>query len=302
VQIVQQNGIELIVSANILPSFMASVFSKIPIVYDYSDYLEESASIYYSNSVLKILLQSTTRTLTNFNLNSAICVTTVTHLFKKYLKSIGVKNIHIIPNGVAIDLLKPIHAERAKNLLNIEGTVIGYVGSLEYWLDLETVLYALAVLMKKTNEFRDLKLLLVGVSLYTDYSRYLKRIASELGIANKIIFTGAVEYQKLALYISAMDVCINPRKPILLNKLTIGGKVFDYLACGKPVLSSNTPALAQLFTEKDGVFCYNSKSELIKMLQKVLKCNHDAHQYRAVASKYDWNIIASKFENVLKKV
>ena len=51
--------------------------------------------------------------------------------------------------------------EQAKKSLGLKGTVLGYVGSLEHWVDLETVVSALPHL--------DATLLVVGPGLFTDY-------------------------------------------------------------------------------------------------------------------------------------
>ena len=63
-------------------------------------------------------------------------------------------------------------------------------------------------------------------------------MAEELGVIDRVVFTGAVKYQDLSRYISAMDIGLNPLKMMKKNEYAAGGKVFNYLSCGRPVLSN----------------------------------------------------------------
>jgi glycosyltransferase involved in cell wall biosynthesis len=299
--IISRNDIEIIVSANILPSFIATIVNgNVPIVYDYLDHFEESAAIYYPDSLVGVLAKKVVAKIVAKNLKHAELVTTVTTEFEEYLKSKGIKNIKVVPNGVDTKVVRPIASNNAKKRLKLEGdTVIGYLGSLEHWIDLETVISALPELSKKVP---DIKLLIVGPSLFTDYGTKLNELAKQLKVSERIIFTGGVPHNEAYKYISAMDICLNPRKPLSMNKMTIGGKVFNYLACGKPVMSSNMEPLEKLFSNEDGMYFYSTKNDLIQLIPKILEQKHDRIHYRNVAKQYDWNIISTKYEQVLKSL
>jgi len=66
----------------------------------------------------------------------------------------GAKNVTVIPNGVDSQLLVPLSKDECKSNLGLKGNVLGYVGSLEHWVDLETVVEAMP--------FLDAKLMVVG--------------------------------------------------------------------------------------------------------------------------------------------
>ena len=213
-KIVREMGIDVILSANILPSFAANI-SGAPIVFDYLDHLEESASIYYPGSALGEIIKYVVSFITKFNLRHARSVITVTKELKEYLLGVGVKDITVIPNGVDTNVLQPLPMSEAKKSLGLNGTVLGYVGSLEHWVDLETVVEALPGL--------DATLLVVGPGLFTDYGEEIKRLAEDLGVAERVIYTGAVPYQELSRYISAMDIGLNPLK-MMKNEYAAGGR------------------------------------------------------------------------------
>ena len=173
------------------------------------------------------------------------------------MQDLGVKDITVIPNGVDTKVLMPMPMAEAKNSLGLTGVVLGYVGSLEHWVDLETVVQAMPSL--------DATLLVVGPGLFTDYGSTIKKMAEDLGVADRVIFTGAVKYAELSRYISAMDIGLNPLKMMKKNEYAAGGKVFNYLACGRPVLSSRMIALERLLG--DEIYYYDDVESFIAQVE-----------------------------------
>ncbi len=275
--LVRQHSIDCIVSANIVPS-VAAAFMRVPVVFDYHDHLEESAAIYYWNSPLKAFVQNVVHIITRYNLRHADTVVTVSEEFREYLTSQGLADIHVIPNGVSSDLLKAVPAEEAKNRLGLDGFVLGYVGSLEYWVDLETVIEVLPDL--------DCTLLLVGPDNVTKYASMIRRLAAERGVEDTLVFSDTVPYADLGLYISAMDVCLNPLKHMKKNDLTIGGKIFNYLSCQKPVLSSRMTALEHFFG--DTLFYYDDAESLLRQVRIIAGSEINRRNYRHIAETNDW--------------
>jgi glycosyltransferase involved in cell wall biosynthesis len=205
------------------------------------------------------------------------------------LLDVGVKDITVIPNGVDTKVLRPMPMAEAKNSLGLKGTVLGYVGSLEHWVDLETVVQALPSL--------DVTLLVVGPGLFTDYGSMIKKMAEDLGVAKKVVFTGAVKYFELSRFISAMDIGLNPLKMMKKNEYAAGGKVFNYLACGRPVLSSRMISLERLLG--DEIYYYDDVESFIGQVKMVLGAGQDEQRYRSLAEKYDWRPISKRYERVL---
>jgi glycosyltransferase involved in cell wall biosynthesis len=281
-------NIDVILSTNILPSFAAN-FAGVPVVFDYLDHLEESASIYYPGSALGEIVKQTVSLVTRYNLRHASSVITVTNELSEFLRDLGVKEITVIPNGVDTRVLKPMPMQEAKKSLGLAGPVLGYVGSLEHWVDLETVVQALPDL--------DVTLLVVGPGLFTDYGSMIKKMAEDLGVANKVVFTGAVKYEELSRYISAMDIGLNPLKMMKKNEYAAGGKVFNYLACGRPVLSSRMISLERLLG--DEIYYYDDVASFVEQAKMVLHARSDEQKLRFLAEKYDWRPISQRYGQVL---
>lgn len=288
--IIKTEKIDIILSANILPAFLVNfVKGDVPIVFDYLDHYEESAATYYPDSFFGKIVKKGVRSIIRYNLRNANSTITVTEEFKHFLNSIGVNNVHIIPNGVDTSVFKHIPADVAKNDLGLKGHILGYVGSLEYWVDLETVVKALPHL--------DVKLLVVGPELFTDYGTMIKKLAEYLGVSDKIVFTGRVEYSQLYKYISAMDIGLNPLKHVKKNEITVGGKIFNYLACGKPVLSSRMIALENLLG--NNLYYYDDKMSFIRLINRLLEPADDRDNYIKISQNFDWKNIATRYNQIL---
>ncbi len=288
---VKEKGIDVVLSTNILPSFMAN-FAGVPVVFDYLDHLEESASIYYPGSAFGKLVKNGVSRITRYNLRHASSVITVTEELAQFLRDLGVKDIDVIPNGVDTKALVPIHSDEAKESLGLKGKVIGYVGSLEHWVDLETVVQALPSL-------EDVTLLVVGPGLFTDYGDKIKSMARELGVAESVKFTGAVKYSELSRYISAMDIGLNPLKRMKKNEYAAGGKVFNYLSCGRPVLSSRMISLERLLG--DQIYYYDDVGSFVSQTEIILSAGRDEKELRSIAKMFDWTRLAGKYEDVLER-
>jgi glycosyltransferase involved in cell wall biosynthesis len=288
---IRQHQIDIIVSANILPSFFAAIQGT-PVVFDYLDHLEESAAVYYPGSAIGKLIRKVVKSITRFNLRNSSSIITVSRDFADYLGSEGFSDVQIIPNGVDTRVLQPVPIDEAKQKLGLEGVVLGYIGSLEYWVDLETVIAALPSL--------DATLLVVGPGLFTDYGEHLQALAKDCGVSDKVRFTGLVPFPELGQYISAMDIGLNPLKKMAKNEMTVGGKVFNYLACGKPVLSSRMTAVEHMLG--DALFYYDDIPSFIQMVHTILTKPEDSSRYRDIALDYDWKTIAADYEKVLFRV
>ncbi len=281
---------DVIISSNIIPSFMANL-QDTKIILDYLDHFPESAASYYKKPLDK-LAEKIAGSLTSINLKIADGIITPTHRFKKHLlNKVSEDIIKVVPNGLDINKIHPIDPSHVYEKYNLSRPVLGYVGSLEEWIDLESIIEFMPSIKKR---FPKAKLLVVGPDLHTDYSNFLKNLSKKFGVEDDVIFTGRIKYDNLSPYISAMDVGLNPRKPLKMNSLTMGSKVLTYLACGVPVLSKNMPEAEEKFIGK-GVYSYTDSSDFLGKLAEIVS----KRVHPAIVRKYDWDIISRKYENAM---
>lgn len=159
-------------------------------------------------------------------------------------------------------------AERATPILNSpqpreasgnghEPFVIVYHGSILERYGLETVLYALA---KSLEAAPEIELHVFGSDVDDAYELRLKQIAKELEIDGHVAFSGYLAPLALQRALDGADlgiVCM--RRPSHID-LAYPMKMFEYLACGVPVLSVRTAALESLFG--DGQVTFYEESDI----------------------------------------
>jgi glycosyltransferase involved in cell wall biosynthesis len=126
----------------------------------------------------------------------------------------------------------------------------------------------------------------------------IKKMAEDLGVAKRVVFTGAVKYSELSRFISAMDIGLNPLKMMKKNEYAAGGKVFNYLACGRPVLSSRMISLERLLG--DEIYYYDDVESFVEQVKVVLGTRTDEKKLRMLAERYDWRTISQQYEKVLE--
>ncbi|MFW5907316.1 MAG: glycosyltransferase [Candidatus Natronoplasma sp.] len=287
---------DAVISANILPSAAASL-QDTPVIMDYLDHLPQSAAAYYEGP-LKVLAEKVVKGLTFFNIKMANGLITPTARFKEYLHRVTEKKIEVIPNGLDLKKIGTSDRDEVKKKVlepySLGSPILGYVGSLEKWVDLESVISLMPAVKKR---YSDASMLIVGPRLHTDYAERLKKMSEELKVADDVVFTGRVDYEELSPYITAMDVGLNPRKPLLMNRYTMGSKVLTYLACGVPVLSKNMPEVEERFGGK-GVCRYGSDREFLGKLTGCLTEDVDP----GVVKEYDWDILSKRYEKAISKI
>lgn len=298
-EVVKCEKIDIILSANILPSFFAN-FIGIPVVYDYLDHYLESASVYYSDrKIFSKFVGFGTDILTRYNLRHASQIITVTEELRNYLfNKVGIIS-YVIPNGVDTSLIY----RNTTQYPSVVGSgsnknTIGYVGSLEDWVDLETPIRA----MKKID---NTLLVIVGDAIFTDYGNKIQKLVNDIGVQDRVKFTGFIPYNELKLYISQFDIGLNPLKPMLKNDYAFGGKILNYLACGVPILSTPSKSLENIFEKYDVVpiWYYQNEEQFIQKVNMLIGSNYNTNyrnELREIALKYDWKSLAIQYSGVIE--
>lgn len=131
-----------------------------------------------------------------------------------------------VTNGVEYERFAPLNGRTAPRTLPFgkTGGVIGYYGALAEWLDYELVLSA----CRQCPEF---EFVMIG----PDYDGSMARI--EQRPANLKVLP-PVSYDKLPAIAQRFDVCMIPFKVNDITEATSPLKLFEYLAMGKPVVST----------------------------------------------------------------
>ena len=67
---------------------------------------------------------------------------------------------------------------------------------------------------------------------------WLRRRAADLGVADRVVFTGRIPYAEVPTYLRLMDVALSTQTNNLPGRVRTTGKVPEYMAAGCFVLAS----------------------------------------------------------------
>ncbi|MGB7532380.1 MAG: glycosyltransferase family 4 protein [Halobacteriota archaeon] len=227
------------------------------------------------------------------NIEKAEKVTVTTDMLK-IAYSIPDGKCEVISNGVDTNLFR--NYGNAKEELGLDGFIIGYVGVLREWVNLEPVFGALKGL--------DAEIKMVVVGKEGGFNENV-RLAKKCGVSDRVTFTGMVPYSQVPKYISAIDVCLIPFKKSQISERALPLKLFEYMACGKPVISTELPGIKNVAGEKV-MYATNEKEykERIAELYKNEELMHEMGKSgrEFVAENYNWEKIVERMERTLLTV
>lgn len=200
--------------------------------------------------------------------------------------------VQIAPNGTELEryenLPQPEEARRQLGLPQMPTVV--YSGSFYAGRGLDLLLHL-------ARNFPSVTFLWIG-GRPQDVAGWKKRLA-DMGLEN-VLLTGFVENSRLPLFQAAGDVLLMPYERAIAG--SSGGnsaeicspmKMFDYLACGRPILASDLPVFHEVLNENNAVFCPPQDAALwSKALESLLadadKRQRLGEQARADSARYTW--------------
>ena len=161
-------------------------------------------------------------------------------------RGIPPEKVTVIPNAVNVQRFSygtPRDVSLAADLGLSDATVLGFIGSFYAYEGLELAVRALPAVLEQDPRVR---LLLVGGGPQEDA---LKREAADLGIADRVLFTGRVPHDQVSRYYSLVDVLLYPRLPMRLTDLVTPLQPLEAMAQGNLVLASDVGGHRELIRD-----------------------------------------------------
>lgn len=187
-----------------------------------------------------LVFAGTARGLEGTVLRAADRVIAVSRELRDWLIGVGVapERVTVLPNGVDMGRFEATAQarEEIRGVLGLtDRPVVGFLGTLKPWHGTGTLLRAVA-LLHRSGLARDLapRLLIVGEG---PERADLETAARREGIAEAVIFTGAVPHERVPAYLAAMDIAVAPYGQVghfYFSPL----KLFEYMAAGRPVVAA----------------------------------------------------------------
>ncbi|MDF2722046.1 MAG: hypothetical protein K0Q59_1721 [Paenibacillus sp.] len=216
--------------------------------------------------------------------NGIIC--TAERLESKMRQAAPHKPIAQVPNGCEWSFFNKAAAQRTSRIEGVppwEGPRLGYIGAWAPWVD-ESLLLRLA------RDMPEAQIVIVGPKLRSD----------EPAFPENVVFAGYRNYSELPDLLGYMDVCLIPFRLNRITESTNPIKVYEYLAAGKPVVSTDLPEVRKL---EPYVKVAQTSEQFVEAVKAACRPDDRDRQKRSLfAKQFSWDRRFSAIEATLESV
>ncbi len=201
----------------------------------------------------------------------------------------GVDQARFYSKSKSSSLLKKYNLDNNKVILSVGG-----LDKAHYFKGIKLLIQAINQLKHKMP---DLKLLIVGSGdLRPDY----EKLSQGLGIKDRVVFAGEIEYGKLPDHYHLADVFAFPS---ITRSEAFGLASLEAMACAKPIIVSDLPGPRTLVENNGLVVKVNDFDDLSKKIFDIFQSERQRKEFghnslRLVQEKYNWPQIVKKIEEI----
>jgi PEP-CTERM/exosortase A-associated glycosyltransferase len=288
---------------NAVPAIRVGRKLGIPVVYEIRAFWEDAAVDHGSTSE-DSLRYKLTRALETWAVKKADAVTVICEGLRGDLVARGIpeNKISIIPNAVDIDKFNVGGKADPELKLRLglgNSRVLGFIGSFYAYEGLDLLLRALPAILK---QIPDVKVLLVGGG---PQDENLRRLAGELDLKDRIVFTGRVPHAEVNKYYDLVDVLVYARHSMRLTELVTPLKPLEAMAQGRLMVASDVGGHKELIQDgKTGVlFRAGDAGDLAGKVGDLLKHEQGwetmrRNARRFVESERNWAASVARYRQV----
>jgi len=237
------------------------------------------------------------RALKRFAAKRAAAITVVSNPMVPKVRDLvdGTASVEVMPMGVDLDLFSPGGGcGRSHSELLFVGRLVGKKG----------VRHLLDAMPKVLESFPGTRLKIAG---FGPEQGNLQRQAERLGLASRVEFLGPVPQRDLpALYRNAAALVAPFVEAADGDQEGLGLVVVEALACGCPVVTTDIPAVSEVFQGLAPPYCARAGSpdslatEILRLLGDVGAARaHVAAMIPRLQQRFGWNAVAGGYARLL---
>jgi len=292
---------------NALPALRVGHAAGLPVVYETRAFWEDAAADHGTTTEGSVRYRLT-RAMETYAFRHADAVTTICAGLRDDIVARGIppEKVTIIPNAVDVEkfpiggLPDPI----LKQQLGLgNARVLGFIGSYYAYEGLDLLLTALPRLLAQAQ---DVRVLLVGGG---PQEERLKQQAHQLGIADKVVFTGRVPHEQVQHYYNLIDVLVYPRHSMRLTELVTPLKPLEAMAQGRLLVASDVGGHKELIRNGETGVLFKA-GDAQSLTDKILALLDAEEQWPAlkqagrhyVESERNWRVSVARYQAVYEKL
>lgn len=210
------------------------------------------------------------------------------------------ERIRVVPCGVNLGLFQPADKNTAKRRLGFDDDkLILFVGRIEPLKGIDNLLRSMPYLRNGSTP----RLVIVGGDGHSQTEvRRLKRLASELEIADSVTFSGLIDYEEMPGFYNAADVCVIPS-----FYESFGLVAIESLACGTPIVATNVGDIKNIVVNGETGYVVedNTPINLARSISSILSnpaLDTQRTQFiRSSVARFNWSNIAGSLADLFKE-
>jgi len=286
----------------IIPALYLKKLWEVPLVIDWLDWWGKGGAIELRKNKFLNKLFEPIETYFEENFRKYADYTTViSSLLRERAINLGInkEKIKLIPHGCDTENVKPLEKVLARKELGLSNYdfVLLFSGFVLYDVNL-----ALDAFSQVLQQHPNTLLILTGSTGHLDGA--YKKWKGHLNILN----LGFVTKDKYSLALGASDLCLMPLSDNLANRARFPGRIGDYMASGRPVVSNDVGDIGKLIKKYNtGMLTKSTAVEYAQGITEALQQPANLVVWGSNARKLaeehlSFDILSNDFENIYKKL
>ena len=142
--------------------------------------------------------------------------------------------MYLLPNAADVGHFGKANLESTvvpPEIANLPHPVVGFIGVIHHWIDVDAIAY----LAEKRPQWSVVLVGPLGAGMQVERLKALPNV----------LFVGRKDKEELPGYLKGFDLCLNPFRENELTRMVSPLKFYEYLASGKPVVSTKMPGVME---------------------------------------------------------
>ncbi|HIE43856.1 MAG TPA: glycosyltransferase family 1 protein [Candidatus Omnitrophica bacterium] len=273
--------------------FLAHLLKKNKLILDMDDWEMKEKPRYY----LRFLPSSKAEFFLRQIARRCEFLVAASHFLKTFLSSYNT-NVYYIPTGVDTDLFKPRETRRDKKI------TISWIGTIHRRDNVENILFLIDIFCRLKDRYSNICLEIAGDGLY---GNRIKALIAGYG-RKDIIWKGWINPELIPGYLSTIDIGTMPLiQKIKFNQAKSPLKLFEYMAMGKPTISSNIGEARYIIKNGKSGFLAEDREQFIRSLEELilnpqLRESIGREAKRVIEKDYSLSVVVEKLYKIVKSI
>jgi len=214
---------------------------------------------------------------------------TVSQALKDKMIEIGADQdkIHVLRNGIDLDLFKILNKEECKKKYGLTQKVLLSVGNL-------IELKGHHLIIEAMQQLEGFQLIIVGKG---DREKKLKLLVNKLNLNDRVTFLGEKKQPELVEIYNASDAFV-----LASSREGMANVLLESIACGTPVIATDVGGASEVVKQKEaGVLINRSIEEIVQGVRILFDDYPKSKETRNYAEQFSWNSTVEGLEKLFEK-